>query len=308
MDSYRTDESKPHKRGQAESQANLSDKMGRSFSELNAATGNLLVNIPDAKVVFCGVCSDESSASALDAHCNKLGVFRYDSVTHGVSFEKGEHLPLEFSALKSHVSDHLSGKKHQAKVVARKNADEMLKQQAAKEKKCAKNVLETGYFCLKKSLPHSTFEEMLYHQKQRGINIGQINDSADFLRRMRSELAETIKTKLIDFIASQPCVGLAANKVTIAQRTVDITAVVALVPEAPKDSMVQSFVPAAPVVDDHTGDGMASELAGTLKDVGISDPDKLAAICTDGQYLQNSVPSKLLNIMARADERREVSP
>ena len=61
---------------------------------------------------------------------------------------------------------------------------------------------------------------------------------------------------------------MCADKVTVAKRTMYLTAIVA-VPEAPKEGMIQAFVVGAPVVRDHSGDGLAKKLHDTLLKFGV---------------------------------------
>lgn len=114
--------------------------------------------------------------------------------------------------------------------------------------------------------------------------------------------------QLRDFVQRQPCIALCADKVTIARRTMDITAIMAVVPDAPKDHMVQSFVVAAPVVSDHSSAGLAEELASSLESIGVSHPHQLSVVFTDGQHHMSGVPSKLLSIMQSSDDATDVTP
>ena len=138
--------------------------------------------------------------------------------------------------------------------------------------------------------------------------MGDINHSSGFIASLRTQVSDVMQSKLAGFMVIQPCVSLCVDKVTIARRTVDLTAILAVVPGAPLEHIIHSFVIRAPVVHDHTGEGQAKETASSLAAVGVTHSDKLAAICTDGQYLVNSVPSKLLHIMATADPTTTRTP
>ena len=82
-----------------------------------------------------------------------------------------------------------------------------------------------------------------------------LNNSVGFIPKLRIQISSVLNAKLTNYFSRQPCVALCADKVTVAKRTMDITAIIALVPEAPKQEMVQAFVIGAPVVKDHSGDG-----------------------------------------------------
>ena len=83
------------------------------------------------------------------------------------------------------------------------------------------------------------------------------------------------------------------------RRTLDITAIVMINPEAKPGKMIQSMVIGAPVVEEHDGDALAEENRTTLATVGIRSSEQLSAISADGQYHHLHVPQKLLSVMAK---------
>ena len=292
--------------------AELVFRSGRSIAELQSATEQHLVPTGDSKGVFCDVCCTQDEAEAVlnsDQIIKKCGVFKYDmAAPEKQRFGPSDNLPSDFRSLKRAVTAHFQGSRHQKQSELVERRLEVTRRQAEEENKIARHVLRTGYFCLKRSLPHGLFEEILYLQRENGVNVGDTNHSAGFVRKLRNAIVDALLVKLRDFVQAQPCVALCADKVTIARRTVDVTAIMGVVADAPKDKMIQSLIIAAPVVVDHSGDGLAKELALSLRQVGVVHPDKLSAMCTDGQYHMNGVPSKLLSIMAASDPSREVSP
>ena len=56
------------------------------------------------------------------------------------------------------------------------------------------------------------------------------------------------------------------------------SSIVCVVPEAPVQDLVQSFVIAAVVVKDHGGQAIAEEWKKSLANVGITKPDQLPAV------------------------------
>ena len=112
-------------------------------------------------------------------------------------------------------------------------------------------------------------------------------------------------------ISKTACVAVMADKVTVKHRTIDITAVMVVVPEAPSGHLIQSFVVGAPVVKKHDGISLANGWIKTLASVGIKSPKQIAAICTDGQYHGLSVPRKFLEQLTKTQEdyrERSMSP
>ncbi|KAF0311054.1 hypothetical protein FJT64_018091 [Amphibalanus amphitrite] len=94
------------------------------------------------------------------------------------------------------------------------------------------------------------------------------------------------------------------DKVTINRRTVDVVAILTVVPEAPASSMLQSYVVAAPVVKLHDGASLAKEIQEALATIGVTKTEQLAAIAADGQYHRLGVPEKLLSSMRAEGQER----
>ena len=114
---------------------------------------------------------------------------------------------------------------------------------------------------------------------------------------LRSQVHSVLKGELARMIATQPCVALLVDKVTLCKRSVDITAIVTAIPGTSNEGtqVMQSFVIGAPVVADASGEALADELAGTLASVGITRSDQPASICSDGAYFHCKVPEKLVS-------------
>ncbi|KAF0294904.1 Arachidonate 12-lipoxygenase, 12R-type [Amphibalanus amphitrite] len=113
----------------------------------------------------------------------------------------------------------------------------------------------------------------------------------------RSAFSEAVIEKVKERIEEQPCVSVLADKVTVARRTVDITAVLMLMPNAEPDEIFQSFVVGAPIVKQHDGDGLAADIRDTLKRVGVVASEQVSAVAADGQYHHNDVPAKLARML-----------
>ncbi|KAF0292540.1 hypothetical protein FJT64_009481 [Amphibalanus amphitrite] len=172
----------------------------------------------------------------------------------------------------------------------------------------AMRVLRTTYHVLKKSHSQSELEELIVLQHRNGLDMGNINHSKKVMVTARDVFADVIKSMLTEHVSAQPCVSLLADKVTICRRTVDITAVMTVVPGAPPGEMLQSYVIGAPVVKGHDGESLAEELQGTLAAIGVTSTEKLAAISTDGQYHHGRVPEKLLKNIRKDDPRAPPAP
>ena len=169
----------------------------------------------------------------------------------------------------------------------------------------AARCVRTGYYVLKKSLPFTAYEDLvvLQSEKKNGLYMGDLNHSEKFMGTLRTQVHTVLHGALSRVIASQPCVALMVDKVTLWKRSVDITAIVTAIPVTTDKGtqVMQSFVIGAPVVADATGEALADELVGTLANAGIIRCDQLASICTDGAYFHCKVPEKLLGKLRGGD-------
>ena len=96
--------------------------------------------------------------------------------------------------------------------------------------------------------------------------------------KARDMFYQPVLTSLSEHVQKQPCVALSAGKATVNKRTVDVTAITTVVPEAPFGSMIQSFVVGAPVAKERDGDGHAQQLRDTVASPGITRTEQLSAI------------------------------
>ena len=78
-----------------------------------------------------------------------------------------------------------------------------------------------------------------------------------------------------------------ADKVTVNGKTMDITAVTTVVPEAPPGKMLQTFVIGAPVEANCSGSEHARRLQTTVRILGTTHIEQLAVIAADGQVHHN---------------------
>ena len=62
------------------------------------------------------------------------------------------------------------------------------------------------------------------------------------MSQARGMFYRQVLTSLTEHVQKQPCVALSADKATVNKRTVGITAITTVVPEAPVGSMIQRFV------------------------------------------------------------------
>ena len=261
---------------------------------LSGAMGQLEA-YPSHNVLACKVCLPAFKPD-IDLDSSKPtqpGVLRYN-FNNGTSFPRPITVPREFSRLKDCVKAHLSSKRHLAALEKRDAAAARDAAEAKKRKGACRNSLLAAYFVLKYSLPYVLYENTIVICDMMGANMGDLCHSATQMQRFRGAFAGVILDAVTKHVERAPCVALVADKVTIHRRTVDVTGIITLIPEAPHDSMIQPFVVGSPVVQKHDGDGLAEEWLKTVASVGVKDTRKLSAICTDGQYHGADVPAKFL--------------
>ena len=284
----------------------------RSIDALEEATNCELISLPGFNVLHCSVCIPEFDPDHHLLSDKVLGVFHFD-FDSGTSFpsksgRQGEALPVSFKTLRLAVKRHFEGTLHRKKKSQKTESDALEKGRFAAENSVAGRVFRTGYHVLKKSLPHLAFEELVTLQHKNGADMGSINHSTGLMPQLRLHISDVMRDMLARHLSAQPCVAVCADKVTVERRTIDIVAVISLVPNAHAGDVIQSFVAAAPVVKDHQGGELAREIAEVLAKVGVTHPDHVAAMCMDGQYHHLKVPERLLSIMASSDPQIQTEP
>ena len=263
-------------------------RSGRSISTLQTASGGELMIDEEGGYLYCSVCVPEPK----DEKRNRSGMFAYD-FSLGSVFATRSVLPPRFKSLRDTVAKHFRSEGHKAMKKSRCASDEREDARDEANNTAAARVIRTAYLILKKSLSQLLFEELIVLQHLNDAFVGNINHSRMMMDTARTAICQTLLSNLKDHVESQPCVAVLADKVTIARRTVDITAIQTLVPNAEPDHIFQTFVVGAPVVKDHDGEALAADISNTLSAVGITKADKIAAVAADGQFHHNGVPQKL---------------
>ena len=289
----------PHATASANSRETLF-RSGRSVKTLVEASNNVLAVSRENNALHCSICVKELDPSThvnVAAGAKVKGVFKYD-FGMGESFGDNYVLPLPFKDMRRSVRAHFASQFHAKQVEKRKLLDAVAAGDFRARKTSSGNVLRTAYTVLKKSLPYATFEDLVVLQSNNGVKVGNINHSRMLIPPLRSEFCSLMRTRLMKFVQEQPCIALVADKVTVANRTVDITAILAVVGNAPPENRIQSFVISAPVVAAHDGQSIARELTSSLKSIGVVSPDQLSAMSMDGQYHQTGVPMAVIRNMA----------
>ena len=280
-------------------------RSGRSIAHLEVATKGQLVSVPGSNALYCKICVKQfqSAIHAVEGF-KTAGVYKYD-FSLGSQFDHPDSLPQQFRNLRSRVRDHFESDAHKKEQEVHEKAAVLAEGRFNKNQCAAARCIRTGYYVLKKSLPFMAYEDLvvLQSEQKNGLFMGDLNHSEKFMATLRTQIHTVLKGTISRLIASQPCVALMVDKVTLWKRSVDITAIVTALPVASDEGTqaMQSFVIGAPVVADASGEALSDELVGTLASVGITRPDQLASICTDGAYFHCGVPEKLVGKLTGGD-------
>ena len=276
----------------------------RSLHALELLTDHEVTAYPDVQAVVCTTCVPEFDA---DIHMGQrtTGVFCYN-FSVGTTFDKNDRLPQAFCRLKGSVKDHLKGQEHakqkDALITAADEANKLLTANKAVRMRLGR----TAYLVLKTSMPRERYEDMIAIQFINGLDMGKTRHSGSQIPGFRVAAHEVLVEELRGYVATQPCVALMADKVTINHRTIDITALMSVVPYAPAGQMIQTYVIGAPVVVRHDGKSLAEQWLDTVRAVGVTRTEQLAAVCTDGAYLITHVPENFLRLLDSASGRPAV--
>lgn len=270
-------------------------RSGRGIATLQAASEGHLLTSPANNMLYCDVCASEPNAN--DA--GKAGVFQYE-FSIGSEFPSSQSLPPKFKQLRNSVKMHFTSASH-AKAAALAKQSELKDASRMRDMDTvAHRVLRVGYYVLINSLPREKFEELVVLLHASGVNVGDKNHSAKRMENFRDDFHEEMIDMMKKHVASQPCVAVTADKITLNRRTVDITAIFTVVPDAPPEHLVQVLAIGAPVVKEHDGESIARELQRTLALVGIESAAQVASFSGDGQYHHASVPQRLTDALNEA--------
>ena len=134
------------------------------------------------KVVLCDLCQTEFKYSGLD----------YD----------GDIQSRDFMNLKKNLKGHLQSQKHVAKEVQKKKENEKDKQLLSRNQLAAQNLGRAVYANVKMRQSLEMFEDQVMILHLSGAEVGNINNSKNFVRKFRPELAAAVRQMKIKFLTS----------------------------------------------------------------------------------------------------------
>ncbi|XP_043218831.1 uncharacterized protein LOC122380087 isoform X2 [Amphibalanus amphitrite] len=268
-------------------------RAARSMKDISEASGGILVVDEQKGVVYCSLCLRRDPAAAVGHQKrNTAGWFQYD-MSLGTSFDYTESLPNAFRSLKTALKSHLFRSSVHMKLAQKHTSPKLTHQN---EFPRAMNLLRTAYLVTRFSGSEQSFSDLIALQMLNGAEICHADPEA-LLPLARHTFYSEIMNKLKEHIATQPCVSVLASKVTVNGMHFSVVMVLTVVPAAPPEHLVQSFVVGVWQVADLDGDWTAKKIQAALDAIGVRAAEQLAAIAVGDEYRVLRVPSRLLRLM-----------
>ena len=183
---------------------------------------------------FCGLCFDGSEPNWESGQI--AGAFKYSKTE-----EKEELQSRNLRNLKSSAKTHIvESKVHQQKKKLKETKDENYRKTQDRTRIVGLNIFRERYNGIRQSKSRLDFEEDMLKAKMCGEDVGDINHSREFAKRLDveiyNELKENMKESMVtelDATGKKRPAGLMMDKMTPRRRTGQMHAVVIPVPENP---------------------------------------------------------------------------
>ena len=153
------------------------------------------------------------------------------------------------------------------------------------------------YFIFYKGRPYADYPDLIATDVLNGSYCGTINHSEKFPPAVLPYFAVAIKLKKVKFLTRpliqtsfRVTIKIVADKDTRKHRTRQLVLFITIVPDSP--NLIQPIYLGHPVVSDHTGPGVASNLIAVIEKNGISS-EQIEGQSYDGQYFHLSVNSQV---------------
>lgn len=201
---------------------------------------------------------------AYNNSCFTCDLCKSDFLYHsedGIEFEKDQKLPKSFSNLKSHIKKHILSHSH-----VNKQHEKVLEETSSEKSKTrlhdiGMKVGRVAYNVCFSGMSFQSFETQILLQNLNGVDIGDINHSKDFVKKLLPEFAKHIKGRVKKFITTTlpqtghlPAVNTAADKATYKHRSRQFVSLTTIVPDSP--GLIQMIFVGIPVVK-HGSTGLA---------------------------------------------------
>ena len=130
----------------------------------------------DPERVTCSLCSTS---------------FQYDKTT-----ERGKGISPQLSHLKGTLKAHLDSVSHRTALATSLAEEQLSIKTESRNKVCGMNLARTSFYLLSNGLPTSHFTSLISMQHRNGCDLGDINHSFNFVKKMATSCSEVIQERL----------------------------------------------------------------------------------------------------------------
>ena len=215
-----------------------------------------------------------------------------------VSDYQNNNMPRNFRNLKKSIKRHFSTA---GPTLAIRSAEAMFEDNQRFVSKTQDAGMRCGrwlYHIFSKDRPYSDYPDLIATDVMNGAYVGNINHS-EFPPAVLPHIAEAIKKRKVKFLTTplvqtgfKVPIKIVADKDTRKHRTRQLVLITLIVPDSP--NLIQAVYLGHPVVDDHSGPGVAQNLIGVVEKSGII-AEQIEGQSYDGQYFDLSVHAQVQN-------------
>ena len=273
---------------------NIVDR-ARSIAELVDAFVELSDN-KEENFVCCVVCNPPDQTPNIGTpQTPRPGVFFYTEDM--LDNFQTSILPQNFRNFKKSLRRHFSTTGHSLALKTAKTDFENNQKFVRKTEEAGMRCGRWLYHIFSKGRPYSDYPDLISTDIMNGTYCGNINHSEKFPPAVLPYMAEAIKQRKVQFL-TQPLdqtghrvpIKIVADKDTLKHRTRQLVLVITIVPDSP--NLIQAVYLGHPVVEDHSGPGVADNLIAVVENCGIKS-EQVEGQSYDGQYFHLSVHTQV---------------
>eukprot|EP00794_Sanderia_malayensis_P004949 gene4949-5598_t len=255
----------------------------------------------DQSMVFCKICISDSR-QPVGLRDSRVGVFKLNFV-----FED-EIRPTQSDALrrlKAHLVEHVCESATHKFIAEEENLRKIReKENASRLYNVGMRIARIRYNGILQYRSYLDFEKDLLLAHLNGMDIGDINHSADFGKSLTNDIHTIIKNRIkinldspLESTGKKRPVALIADKITPNKRTGHIMGLVVPIPENSLSSdFLVSIMLGSSVVKEHDAIGLATSMLKEFREFGATD-SQLEGVAVDGQYIKLGIKRRLLEQM-----------
>ena len=273
-----------------DSQSQIKDRITacRSLNDFDVLLDDTFRLDREKEMIICLCCekADSSKHRGMD--------------TSEVEWEKLASKSRKLRNLQSHLVLHINSESHLKHVLHQQEAVEEEKRKQNKNLEVGRKLGSLAYFIFFNKLPFSFYEKIVPWMALVKIDIGQINHSEQFIRRLLEPCFTELKKRLQRHLNQVlPCtdqlrpLNITADKGTIKHDCNQVTMI--RTPALKNGHLFESFFLAHPEVNSHKGNHVSELILKVCSDqLNLSFEDlrhRISGACFDGQYIHLNVRS-----------------